>query len=60
MHPDFTAQAADMYRAEAELAAHEARLAHKARQHRRDGRDQRGRRSGSVRTTLRSVLGLAA
>lgn len=60
MHPDFAAQAADIHRAEAERTAHEARLAHKARQHRRDLRDHRGRRSGGVRTTLRSVLGLAA
>lgn len=60
MHPHFTAQAADLHRAEAERAAREARLARKARQHSRNLKAERGQRPGRVRSALRTALGLAA
>lgn len=60
MHAYFTAQVADLHRAEAERAAREARLVREAQRHNRSRKDSRGQRSGSVRSALRTALGLAA
>lgn len=60
MHAYFAAQAADLHRAEAERAAREARLVREAQRHSRDRKGDRGQRSGSVRSALRTALGLAA
>lgn len=60
MHAYFTAQAADLHRAEAERTAREARLIREARRHGGSREDGRGRGSGSVRRALRTALGLAA
>ncbi len=62
MHPDFTTQAVDIHRAEAERSARQSRLAREAREAKRQSKDHndQDQRPGGVRTVLRSVLGLAA